>query len=133
VYKCVGWIQGKKNGEEVNHPRPRWSECQCPECTMLLMPMRLAAKNLFVRCPDSPTGESRCTDSQGQEIPVDSNLSALALHLGDSKLIPKLSPDLPSVPQISDNLDIKSKLLETLLPLCKGLYSCIFLTYTEHV
>jgi hypothetical protein len=44
-----------------------------------------------------------------------------------------LSPDLPSVPQISDNLDIKSKLLATLLPLWKGLYSCIFLTYTEHV
>jgi pimeloyl-ACP methyl ester carboxylesterase len=101
--------KGKNNGEVVDHPRPRWSECQCPECTMLMMPMRLAAKNLFVRCPDSPTGESRCTDSQGQEIPINSNLSALALHLGDSKLIPKLSSDLPSVPQISDNLDIKNQ------------------------
>lgn len=56
--------------EEVKPVRPRWSDCQCPECTALVMTLKEASSRLFVRCEDTLAGGERCTNFNGVETKV---------------------------------------------------------------
>jgi hypothetical protein len=56
-----------QEGEEEVSNQPRWSECHCPECSMLLMPMSVAAEKLFVRYYDSLAAQRFVGSGDAQE------------------------------------------------------------------
>ncbi len=72
---------GLQEGEEEVRNQPRWSECHCPECSMLLMPMSVAAEKLFVRYYDSLAAQRFVDSGDAQEyfththFPIPGNLS----------------------------------------------------------
>jgi hypothetical protein len=59
--------------------RPRWSDCQCPGCAVLLMPFKVAQSKLFVRCDDMTSGKERCTNGSGEEFEVNTDISKNSL------------------------------------------------------
>lgn len=59
--------------------QPRWSDCQCPECAVLLMPLKVAQSKLFVRCDDMTSGKERCTNGSGEEFEVNTDISKSSL------------------------------------------------------
>jgi hypothetical protein len=63
-------VQVEEEEEEVKPVRPRWSDCQCPECTALVMTLKEASSRLFVRCEDTLAGGERCTNFNGVETKV---------------------------------------------------------------
>jgi hypothetical protein len=58
---------GLQEGEEEVSNQPRWSECHCPECSVLLMPMSVAAEKLFVRYYDSLAAQRFVGSGDAQE------------------------------------------------------------------
>lgn len=73
-----------EDAEEVKPIRPRWSDCQCPECTVLLMTQNEASSRLFVRCEDSVSGGERCTDFHGTESRVSNTENLKPMFASDS-------------------------------------------------
>jgi len=73
-----------EDAEEVKPVRPRWSDCQCSECTVLLMTQKEASSRLFVRCEDSASGGERCTDYHGTESKVSNTENLNPVFASDS-------------------------------------------------
>lgn len=95
------WFQ---EGEEEDSPQPRWSECHCPECALLLMPMSLATGNLYVRTLDDyVSGKERCTDLDGRE--TNTNLDLTEEGSTFTYSLPTSAPELrPGCTRFSDSL-----------------------------
>lgn len=82
--------------EEVKPVQPRWSDCQCPECAVLLMTQNEASSRLFVRCEDTLSGGERCTNFRGVETEVTSTDSDLKPMFASSVADPNHQHNTPT-------------------------------------